>query len=144
MIHIHILYYLAGHGSNSSDLFRHGAVLGLAEIVLALSENGVLSFLPNNIEELLTELVPTLERKRLYRGRGGEIMRSAVCRLMKCISMSRIPLSVKGQVRLLDSIESNIPHPTEVIQEDACLTTTTGSTDKVRAYMKLRFRIHQL
>jgi hypothetical protein len=106
---------------DENNLFnRHGAVLGLAEIVLALSEHDELSFLPNNIEELLTELVPTIERKRLYRGRGGEVMRSAVCRLMECISLAKIPLVVKGQVRLLDSIESNIPHPTEAIQEDAC------------------------
>ena len=112
---------LLEHCLDEKDLFtRHGAVLGVAEIVLALSENENLNYLPSNVEELLTDLVPTIERKRLYRGRGGEIMRSAVCRLMECICLSRIPLSVKGQVRLLDSIESNIPHPTEAIQEDAC------------------------
>jgi tubulin-specific chaperone D len=86
---------------DEQDLFtRHGAVLGVAEIVLSLSTNDCLMYLPNNIEELLTDHVPTIERKRLYRGRGGEVMRSAVCRLIECISLSRIPLSVKGQVRL--------------------------------------------
>jgi tubulin-specific chaperone D len=72
---------------------RHGAVLGVSEIVLALFED-----IPNDLNVQLSELVIKIETLRLYRGRGGEIMRKAVCRYIECISMSNIPLTVKQQV----------------------------------------------
>ena len=85
---------------DEQDLFtRHGAVLGVAEIVLSLSANDCLMYLPNNIEELLTDLVPTIERKRLYRGRGGEVMRSATVTENKVnISSSNIFLTYTDYV----------------------------------------------
>ena len=46
-------------------------------------------------------------------------MRSAVCRLIECISISRIPLTVPQQVRLLDSVDTCLSHPNETIQEQA-------------------------
>eukprot|EP00980_Cylindrotheca_fusiformis_P031504 scaffold26469_cov142-Cylindrotheca_fusiformis.AAC.2 len=103
---------------------RHGAVLGLAEIIHAF--NGVKSS-EKSIEALLSkatltsipEHVATIEKKRLYRGKGGEQMREAVCRLIECISITGIPLTVPQQVRLLDSLDACIPHPNEAIQEQA-------------------------
>lgn len=85
--------------SISSDLIvRHGAVVGLAETVLALTNTEW----KENDETLrveIAELVPKIEKLRLYRGRGGEIMRSAVCRLVECISQSKLALTVKQQVK---------------------------------------------
>jgi hypothetical protein len=79
----------------NSDLFvRHGAVLGLAEIILSLKED-----LPDDPMTELTELVVKLEKLRLYRGRGGEVMRAAVCRYIECITLAKVPLAVKQQVR---------------------------------------------
>jgi hypothetical protein len=100
---------------------RHGAVLGVAEIVLAVAEIQQLSAISDTNLATLTSLVATIEKKRLYRGRGGEIMRSAVCRLVECISIAKVPLIVKDQVKLLDSVDSSIPHPFETIQSDACV-----------------------
>lgn len=106
---------------DEKDLYtRHGAVLGVAEITLALAETNQLSRLSIVSIELLKDLVPAIEKKRLYRGRGGEIMRSAVCRFIECMCLAQLSLSVKEQVRLLDSIDANIPHPSEAIQNDAC------------------------
>ncbi|GAX18602.1 hypothetical protein FisN_10Hh191 [Fistulifera solaris] len=109
---------------NSLDMknlhVRHGAVIGVAEITFALSTNGSLSQISSKHMAALKGLVASIEKKRLYRGRGGEIMRSAVCQLVKCISQSRIDLSVKEQVQLLDSVDACIPHPSESIQNDAC------------------------
>ena len=99
---------------------RHGAVLGVAEITLGLSETNHLSALSPSDLEKLKSLVAKIEKKRLYRGRGGEIMRSAVCRLVECISISQVQLAVKEQVRLLDSVDASIPHPSDKIQNDAC------------------------
>lgn len=83
---------------------RHGAVLGLAEIVNAYSllveeENSIGILMKKETLSSLAELVPTIEKKRLYRGRGGEQMREAVCRLIECISIAKIPLTVPQQVR---------------------------------------------
>lgn len=83
---------------------RHGAVLGLAEIVNAFSllideEKPITRLLKEVTLTSLAELVPAIEKKRLYRGRGGEQMREAVCRLVECISIAKIPLTVPQQVR---------------------------------------------
>ena len=83
---------------------RHGSVLGLAEIVLAFGSIKVLE--ERELETLLSsaqltsiaELVPMIEKKRLYRGKGGEQMRAAVCRLIECIATTEIPLTVPQQV----------------------------------------------
>lgn len=57
---------------------RHGATLGLAEVTLALHRVG--SGLQDSRAAQVAGVVPAIEKARLYRGKGGEIMRSAVCR----------------------------------------------------------------
>lgn len=100
---------------------RHGAVLGVAETVVALAKLDQLADATSDETMAdLTILVSKIEKKRLYRGRGGEIMRSAVCRLIECISIAQLPLSVRDQVGLLDTVDASIPHPSESIQESAC------------------------
>ena len=66
----------------------------MSEIVLALRDE-----LPDEVVAELSELVAKLDKLRLYRGRGGEIMRAAVCRFIECLSLSQIPSTVKQQVR---------------------------------------------
>jgi len=114
-----------------SDLaIRHGAILGVAEIILALgyirdgkvqqdTMQGVGSEdlgISSDIAISVAELVPRLEKLRLYRGRGGEIMRSAASRLIECLSIAKVPLTVKQQIRLLGSLDDNLKHPNEDIQ----------------------------
>lgn len=102
---------------------RHGAISGLAEIIDAISRNedqrNILISTSGTIEKLIN-VVPEIERRRLYRGRGGELVRGGVCRLVECLAKAKVPLSVKDQVRLLDSIDANISHPSEAIQLAAC------------------------
>lgn len=84
---------------------RHGAILGVAEIVRATSigtlqmrnNSSVDKFDPDIVMKII-DLVPKIEGSRLYRGHGGEFMRGAVCRLIECISMAKLTLSVKLQV----------------------------------------------
>lgn len=81
---------------------RHGSLLGVAEIVSAFGESNLVTqgeILTSEILSLVAELVPSIESARLYRGRGGEIMRNAACRMVECISHAGVPLSVKQQVR---------------------------------------------
>ena len=116
-----VLPYLLEHCLDDKNVhMRHGATLGLAEVVLAFGKIDANNrYLSPQLHKLIAETPLTIEKKRLYRGKGGEQMRAAVCRLIACISMSHIPLTVPQQVRLLDSIDTCIPHPTEMIQEQA-------------------------
>lgn len=101
---------------------RHGAVLGVAELTLALSrsQGNLNDMLPSTVVANLVSLAPTIEKRRLYRGRGGENMRTAVCRLVECIAKSNVPLSTQEQVQLLDCVDGCIAHPSNAIQVAAC------------------------
>lgn len=46
-------------------------------------------------------------------------MRSAVARFIECLSLCRLFLTVKQQVKLLDSVDACLKHPKEEIQEGA-------------------------
>ena len=55
---------------------RHGAVLALAELVLASSlrrPGGTEPLLPSDVLVEITTLVPRIDKARLYRGRGGYV-----------------------------------------------------------------------
>lgn len=103
-------------------VIRHGSLMGCAELVLVFGELKLLhrdGVLDDEKMSSLAELVPSVEKARLYRGRGGEIMRAAACRMIDCLSQSGLPLTVKQQVRLLDSVDSCLLHPNEDIQNSA-------------------------
>ncbi|KVH89203.1 Armadillo-like helical [Cynara cardunculus var. scolymus] len=71
----------------ASDLcMRHGAVLAVGELVLALNKYGYA--LPKDKQKVVAGVVPAIEKARLYRGKGGEIMRAAVSRFIECISIN--------------------------------------------------------
>jgi tubulin-specific chaperone D len=66
----------------SADLpTRHGATLAVAECVLGLCDAG--RALDDGWHERLVDVVPQIEKARLYRGRGGEVMRGASCRCLR-------------------------------------------------------------
>lgn len=97
-----VLPNLLEQSLNDDLVVRHGSLLGAAEMTLAMGELDMVEksdALSAEIKSLIAELVPSIEKARLYRGRGGEIMRSASCRMIECISLARIPLIVRQQVR---------------------------------------------
>ncbi len=134
--------------TNETLFVRHGAVLGVSEIILALGSKADdnedesihihdhkvgTDLLSDELKETISGIVFQIEKARLYRGRGGEIMRSAVSRYIECISKSKIPLSVKKQVALLDSLDANLKHPNEDIQK--------GAADALAALMTSYFPV---
>ena len=110
-------------------LTRHGAVLGIAEIVLAVASTPGKAALVKKTEQVV-DVVLRIEKARLYRGKGGEIMRSAVCRLIECMSAAKLPLSVKHSVTLLDSLDDCIKHP----QEQISIAAVSGMRELTRFY----------
>lgn len=73
-------------------------------------------FIPTEKQRKVAGIVPAIEKARLYRGKGGEIMRSAVSRLIACISSSAITLNEKTRKILLDTLTDNLKHPNSHIQ----------------------------
>ncbi|EFJ25897.1 hypothetical protein SELMODRAFT_413196 [Selaginella moellendorffii] len=104
-----------GSWSLSADLnLRHGATLAAAEVTRALHECGFK--LSAEKEKLVAGMVPAIEKARLYRGKGGEIMRAAVSRLIECTASSGIPISSKTKKILQDTLDENLKHPNAQIQ----------------------------
>lgn len=102
----------------SSDLcMRHGSTLAVGELVLALHQSGFM--LSVEKQKSISGIVPAIEKARLYRGKGGEIMRSSVSRLIECTSISHVFLSEKIKQSLLDTLNENLKHPNAQIRGSA-------------------------
>lgn len=141
---------------------RHGAIVGLSEVLIGLAGKSSISkqasvkylfanltaadqtilqetelakkfqaeysqlqkvnnmkFLNKSLLDEIIGVVQAIEKQRLYRGKGGEIMRSGVSKLLRAMAISNIELSHK-HIRLFHSVlEENLKHPTESIQLDA-------------------------
>lgn len=145
--------------TTSADLLkRHGSICAIAELVWglakcqsatssaaekgpsAVTDSGAAESsaphpltLPESLLAGVAEVVSNVEKERLYRGRGGELVRRAVCRLLECMALAAMPLTVKVQVRLLDSIDESIKHPGEDVQLQAVAA--------VRAYTRAYFPV---
>ncbi|PIN05322.1 Beta-tubulin folding cofactor D [Handroanthus impetiginosus] len=102
----------------SSDLcMRHGATLATGEVVLALNKHNFV--LSTDKQRVVAGIVPAIEKARLYRGKGGEIMRAAVSRFIECISQAQVSLTEKIKRSLLDTLNENLKHPNSQIQNAA-------------------------
>lgn len=91
---------------------RQGALLGIAEAILA-ARSKTLPY------ETVAAIVPEIDAKRLYRGRGGELVRVAACRLVECISRCGATLAVKTQLSLLDTLDECAVHAVEDVRDAA-------------------------
>ncbi|KAL8555073.1 hypothetical protein ACS0TY_003029 [Phlomoides rotata] len=102
----------------SSDLcMRHGATLAIGEVVLALHKHNYA--ISTDKQRVIAGIVPSIEKARLYRGKGGEIMRLAVSRFIECISQAQVSLTEKIKRSLLDTLNENLKHPNSHIQNAA-------------------------
>ena len=66
------------------------------------------------VDDLSTEiinLVPKIDKARLYRGKGGELFRQASCFLLENISRCHFLVPVKMQLTLLDLLNENLKQP---------------------------------
>ena len=106
---------------------RHGACVGAAEALLALKNAGE-PCVEGELATKVTGLVTAIEKARLYRGKGGEVMRAAVSKYVQCLASVSQPLD-KGpgpatgpkslRSTLLASLEENLKHPTVDIRDSA-------------------------
>lgn len=88
---------------------RHGSLLATGYVLRAFSLRGI--EIPSKLIEQIENLVPNIEKKRLYRGRGSELIREAVCILIENIALAELKLTVKGSVALVEVINEQIKQP---------------------------------
>jgi tubulin-specific chaperone D len=97
----------------------------------------LLEWLGEDLSLRITSIIPTLDQLRLYRGRGGEFVRSGACRLIAAIASTRLPLKhepisppASGPQRKRErptialyqsALEENLRHPNEDIQRLAVI-----------------------
>ena len=66
------------------------------------------------IQEILG-IVDYIEKKRLFRGKGGELMRVGICRLIESIGICNIKLQKNQIFRYFKSLEECIQKPIDAV-----------------------------
>ncbi|GBG28544.1 Tubulin-specific chaperone D [Hondaea fermentalgiana] len=98
-------------------LVRHGATLAVSTIVAALAK--VPYRLSDEMRADVRNTVMRIEKGRWYRGRGGEWIRVAACKLIEAMARAGHQLSRRAQIRLLESVEESLKHPKDEVKEAA-------------------------
>ncbi|KAI8007498.1 Tubulin-folding cofactor D [Camellia lanceoleosa] len=92
---------------------RHGSTLAAGEVVFALHQHDYT--LSIDKQKHVAGIVPAIEKARLYRGKGGEIMRRRF-RFIERISSAHVHWPEKVKRTLLDTLTENLRHPNSHIQ----------------------------
>jgi hypothetical protein len=71
---------------------RSGATLAAADVALGLNDAKSSLEPGSEAEAQLIGLVPAIEKARLFRGRGGEVMRGACCRVLEALALTGVAL----------------------------------------------------
>lgn len=78
-------------------------------------------FLPEHLSnesenmDKIRGIIARVEEEKLYKGKGGEIMRAGVCHLVHAISLSKIDLDSKTQQSFFSTLFENFKHPNQEI-----------------------------
>uniref|UniRef100_A0A7S3QWP0 Tubulin-specific chaperone D n=1 Tax=Dunaliella tertiolecta TaxID=3047 RepID=A0A7S3QWP0_DUNTE len=94
---------------------RHGAIVGVAELLPALKDAGMT--LPDDLQAKVADLIPAIDKARLYRGKGGEVMREAVCKLVCACARVQLPLTAAQHTKFMEAVDENLRHPNGNIQK---------------------------
>ncbi|KAL6757954.1 armadillo-type protein [Haematococcus lacustris] len=111
---------------------RHGAVVGIAALLPALQQAGH-AVSPDRLQQLpwwclsllgslpvqIAGLVPAIDKARLHRGKGGEVMRQAVSILIGACADAALPASAAQHGKMREALEENLRHPQLAIQSAA-------------------------
>ena len=90
------------------------------DIYIRLQEANSLHLIPHSLLAQIKLVVPTIEKKRLYRGKGGQIIRIAVCRYLECLSKSRVSLTTAQILTIQDTLNECVNHNAPEVQEAGC------------------------
>ena len=70
----------------------------------------------SEILQTIKSLVSEIEKQRLYRGKGGEIMRAGVCHLIHSLSQARLQFDQPAELQqFFVTLKENLRHPNQGI-----------------------------
>eukprot|EP00890_Picochlorum_soloecismus_P004785 jgi/Picsp_1/5307/NSC_02668-R1_tubulin-specific chaperone d len=98
---------------------RHGALCAIAELLPELKKHGSHhgeDWIDMNDCEQVASLIPRIVELKFSTGKGGEVMRSAICRFIQTLSETQIPLSGDEINVIYIQLRENLRHPSDVIQ----------------------------
>lgn len=75
--------------------------------------------LPADLEAAAADIVLAVERGRLTRGKGGEVLRPAICRLVQTTAAAGLALRDEQRECLLGQLRDNLRHATPEVQAAA-------------------------
>jgi len=90
------------YGLSIIVFIRHGSLLAIAEIVLSLHESCQKTFDAAFQQKILT-LLPELDKAKLYKGRGAEMLRFSACRLIEVIAIIGFEVTATATTPSTDS-----------------------------------------
>lgn len=89
-------------------IVRHGAVISIAEMLICLAQLPV--FIDGELQKKIKMLPIEVDKRRLFRGRGGEMIRTGVCNVIEVISNSRLSLGFAHVKKYLAMLEECFVH----------------------------------
>jgi tubulin-specific chaperone D len=102
---------------------RHGALHALAAVTVPLMEahrqDEGSQLMSAAFQASIAGAVPALEKARLYRGKGGELVRGGACALLAAVAQARLPVDAKLSAQLLASAHESVSHPYADVQAAA-------------------------
>ncbi|GMF11521.1 unnamed protein product [Phytophthora lilii] len=98
-------------------IVRHGAVISIAELLTCLAQVPV--YIDGELQKKVKMLPIEVDKRRLFRGRGGEMIRTAVCNVIEVISNSRLSLGFAHVKKYLSMLEECFVHPNESVRDAA-------------------------
>mmetsp|Transcript_122454 Transcript_122454/g.357517 ORF Transcript_122454/g.357517 Transcript_122454/m.357517 type:complete len:1379 (+) Transcript_122454:75-4211(+) len=118
----------AGNAAAGIVQLRHGAVAAVAALLRVLQEH-----ISSENQNSIRNLVPSLEKARAYRGRGGEVIRHAACELLGSLAAAiSWPFKDATCTRYLQTVDECARHTTESIQ--------VAAVDALKSLVLRRFK----
>eukprot|EP00644_Phytophthora_capsici_P007644 jgi/Phyca11/555344/estExt2_Genewise1Plus.C_PHYCAscaffold_720060 len=98
-------------------IVRHGAVISITELLTNLVLVPV--FVDGELQKKVKMLPVEVEKRRLFRGRGGEMIRAAVCDVIQAVANARLSLGFAHVKKYLSILEECFVHPNETVRDCA-------------------------
>src|SRR3990167_2379627 len=105
---------------NERKLIKPGEYMGqFLEQYEQIKHLSRVELIPAELKKEIVAIPEKLETKRLYRGKGGDQLRTSVCRFIACLGLAKVKLSKAIHNKMMDTLEENIRNPLEAVSKEA-------------------------
>ena len=123
---------------NSTDLLeKHGALLSVASILQSLWELDSKDYLPMPLRTHICDVVNRLSspaHASLLNGRGGQIMREALCGVIEAVARTHVLTSSPAMMQYMRAYQSILDENLQHSNEEVQVAATRAIEQFVRAY----------